>query len=156
MILIVGTGSNIGNRQVNLTNAKNILAITFHLVSASQIYESKAIDYTDQDDFLNQVLEFNVDYNIDPNAIMKILLDIETKMGRNRDNNIKKGPRVIDLDLLFLGTSTFKSSLVEIPHPRAFERSFVIYPLMELPAAQILKKHFSFSTTFTNSAQTKQ
>ena len=81
---------------------------------------------------------------------MKQLLSIENKLGRER--KIKSGPRNIDIDILFLGLEKINQLNLTIPHPRLFERSFVLFPLKELPFYPILKKHFKFPSNIQNDA----
>lgn len=147
MSLIIGLGTNLGNRVENLQKAKNLLKKHFNLIAQSRLYLSPPADYFDQPDFINQVLEF-CRPELEPDSIMNILLDIENEMGRQR--LIPKGPRIIDLDLLFLGQETFKSLKVEVPHPRLFERNFVVLPLSELPYYSVLKKVFPFPSFHSN------
>jgi 2-amino-4-hydroxy-6-hydroxymethyldihydropteridine diphosphokinase len=149
MALIVGLGSNLGNKVKSLEKAEALLRKHFSFVAKSRLYLSPPVDYLDQPDFVNQVMEFQ-SLESAPDKIMEILLQIENEMGRQRA--IPKGPRIIDLDLLFLGQKTFKSSNVEVPHPRLFERNFVVLPLMELPYYSVLKNVFpfpSFHSTLT-------
>jgi 2-amino-4-hydroxy-6-hydroxymethyldihydropteridine diphosphokinase len=141
MALIVGLGSNLGNKVKNLEKAEALLRKHFSFVAKSRLYLSPPVDYLDQPDFINQVMEFQRPES-GPERIMDILLKIENEMGRKRE--IPRGPRIIDLDLLFLAKEVFKNSIVEIPHPRLFERSFVVLPLMELPYYSVLKKEFNF------------
>lgn len=147
--LFISTGTNLGNRAHNLHLAKMHLNQHFKLIAESNIYESPAIDYLEQPDFYNQALEFKLPDST-PEETMNLLLNIEKTMGRNR--LIPKGPRVIDLDILFWGTSAFNSELVQIPHPRLFERSFVVLPLSELPGFKLLEQIYSFNFTFSNHA----
>ena len=149
MSLFIGLGTNLGNKAQNLTVARDYLENHFTLISEGQIYTSKAIDYLDQPDFYNQVMEFELP-QLFPDEVMEILLKIELDMGRQR--HIPKGPRIIDLDLLFFGDQSIITPLVEIPHPRLFQRSFVVLPLRELPGFQLLKKSFSFPQDFSNSS----
>jgi 2-amino-4-hydroxy-6-hydroxymethyldihydropteridine diphosphokinase len=145
MSLIIGAGTNLGSREQNLKTATEYLKIHFRHIASSRIYHSSPVDNTNQPDFLNQVHEF-VCPDIHPNNVMEILLSIEARMGRTRLE--PKGPRIIDLDLLFWDIQTLKTDLVEIPHPRLFQRSFVVYPLRELPYSAVLKKHFKFPEHF--------
>jgi len=145
----IATGTNLGDRATNLTTAKNILKSHFELVAESRIYESPAVDYLNQPDFYNQVLEFKLPMQT-PEKVMELLLEIEKKMGRNRE--IPKGPRLIDLDILFWGTQKIESSFLTIPHPRLFERSFVVLPIAELPGFSELRKNFEFKFEFDNTA----
>jgi 2-amino-4-hydroxy-6-hydroxymethyldihydropteridine diphosphokinase len=149
MSLFIATGTNIGDKKQNLNQAKLELQNFFKLIDESRIYTSKAIEYLNQDDFYNQVLEFETPHQL-PDAIMQTLLDIETKMGRVR--NISKGPRIIDLDLIFLDQQKIQTNLVKIPHPCTFDRSFVILPLSELQGFKKLQNHFTFSFHFNNEA----
>ena len=145
----VATGSNLGNRSSNLKEAKAALKKKFTLISESRIYESPAVDYLNQPDFYNQVLEFQLPL-ISADETMSFLLLIEERMGRNRI--IPKGPRLIDLDILFWGLENIQTDHLQIPHPRLFNRSFVVLPLSELPGFEILKNNFKFNFCFDNHA----
>lgn len=148
--LFIATGSNLGDRKHNLELARDALKKEFNLIAESRIYESPAVDYLHQPDFYNQVLEFEIPSS-NPNDVMSRLLEIEKEMGRNRE--IPKGPRLIDLDILFWGAQQLKSDLLTIPHPRLFERSFVVLPLAELPGFKVLQTKFEFKFAFTNTAK---
>lgn len=145
----VATGTNMGDRRQNLEEAKSILQKEFHLIAESRIYESPAVDYLSQPDFYNQVLEFSIP-SISAEKTMERLLEIEKEMGRNR--TVPKGPRVIDLDILFWSNSQIQTESLIIPHPRLFERSFVVLPMSELPGFKELQKQFHFKFTFANKA----
>lgn len=145
MSLIIATGSNLGDSLHNLHQAKNFLAETFSLIAESRIYRSAAVDYENQPDFLNQVLEFKLPA-LTPAEVMAILLKIEKQMGRTRD--IWRGPRTIDLDILFWGQETISTDTLTIPHPRWNERSFVVLPLQELPFFQTIEKCFTIPKSF--------
>ena len=145
MSLIIATGSNLKNKLENLNNAKLNLQKHFDLIKESEVFESEAVDYTAQPDFYNQVLEFKIPY-MDKDEVMRLLLDIELYMGRTRD--IDKGPRTIDLDILFWGTEEYKSELLTLPHPRWSNRSFVVRPLQQLPFFKTLEKCFKIPHTF--------
>lgn len=148
--LFIATGTNLGDRTLNLLNAKKQLQQCFTFIAESKIYESPAVDYLKQPDFYNQVLEFELPIK-SPDEVMTLLLQIEKEMGRNR--NIPKGPRLIDLDILFWGIENFKTNILQIPHPRLFERSFVVLPLSELPGFNTLKENFHFEFQFNNHAK---
>ncbi|MBC7540563.1 MAG: 2-amino-4-hydroxy-6-hydroxymethyldihydropteridine diphosphokinase [Bacteriovorax sp.] len=148
--IFIATGTNLGDRMLNLLEAKIQLQKHFHLIAESRIYESPAVDYLNQPDFYNQVLEFILPCE-NPETIMTLLLQIEKNIGRNR--LIPRGPRLIDLDILFWGTEKIDSPSLQIPHPRLFERSFVVLPLSELPGFKILKENFIFKFQFDNQAK---
>ena len=83
MSLILAIGTNQGNRLVNLKNAIVELEEAFTLLHKSRIYESQAVDYLDQPDFLNQVLQFTLP-ELKPLEVLKKCLDIEQSLGRQR------------------------------------------------------------------------
>jgi 2-amino-4-hydroxy-6-hydroxymethyldihydropteridine diphosphokinase len=146
MSLIIATGSNLGDKEHHLNQAKEKLKEHFKFVAASNIYASEAVDYQDQPDFYNQVLEFEIP-SMQPVDAMNLLLEIEKNFGRVRD--IDKGPRIIDLDIIFWGEEKVDiPDKLHIPHPRWMSRSFVAKPLSELPFFQTLKKCFTIPSTF--------
>lgn len=150
MSLFIATGTNLGDRKANLLEAKTLLSKEFIFIAESKIYESPAVDYLNQPDFYNQVLEFQIP-NAKPEDMMDFLLETEKLMGRNR--LIPKGPRIIDLDMLFWGDLQIESEKLILPHPRIFERSFVVLPLSELPGFKTLQKKHSFNFSFENFAK---
>lgn len=149
MSLIISTGSNIGDRVENLNLALEELSKSFQLIEASNIYESPAVDYLNQPDFLNQVLSFEIP-KITPTQTIELTLSIEKNLGRKR--HIDKGPRTIDIDILFWGTEKIDLDQLTVPHPRLFERSFIVLPLKELKAFETLNNHYSFPEQFSNTA----
>ena len=145
MSLIIATGSNLATPLENLALAKSLLCQRLNLVAESKIYKSAAVDYENQPDFFNQVLEFEIPEQT-PDEIMRWLLETEKSLGRTRD--IDKGPRIIDLDIIFWDLQTHHTMMVHIPHPRWVERSFVIRPLQELPFFKTIEKCFTIPTSF--------
>lgn len=131
MELVLALGSNIGDRQSNLNKAKELLKNHFELVKESQILNSAPVDYLDQSDFLNQVIQFETNLD-DPQEILKITQSIEKKMGRVKV--IPKGPRNIDIDIIFLGTKKVDLPNLTIPHPEWKKRYFVRNLIRELPS----------------------
>lgn len=149
MSLIIATGSNLGDRLQNLNIATGKLSEKFKFIAQSDVFESPAIEYSQQPDFLNQVLEFEIPDD-SPHETMQYLLRQELDMGRNR--SIPKGPRIIDLDILFWKTDKINIPDLIVPHPRWSERSFVVYPLQQLPYFHTLQKHFIIPSEFNNTA----
>lgn len=139
MALILSLGSNQGDRIDFLYRAKELLDSRYSPVAQSFIYESEAVDYIDQPKFLNQLLEYQLPQS-EPDKVMTSLLQIEVELGRVRD--IPKGPRTIDIDIVFWGTNSIDTPLVKAPHPSWDKRDFVVAPLHELPYAKTLQKHF--------------
>lgn len=145
MSLVIATGSNLGDSVGFLRKAKELLSQEFILIAESRIYTSKAVDYEAQPDFYNQVLEFRLP-DLDPAAVMTRLLEIERTLGRVRDQ--WRGPRTIDIDILFWGNLSLRTDHLTIPHPRWKERSFVVRPLRELPFFQTIEKCSTIPETF--------
>ena len=146
MALIIATGSNLGEKKENLEMAKEKLSQFLNLEAESNVYSSEAVEYEKQPSFFNQVLQFSIPDNLEPRELMSRLLQVEIDMGRKRD--IPKGPRVIDLDILFWGERKSFSDTLNIPHPRLFQRSFVVKPLTELPYFSTLQNKYQFPTEF--------
>ena len=149
MSLIIVTGSNIGNSLQNLELAKNLLSQELVFIAQSRVYKSEPVDYLEQPDFYNQALEFKPP-NKKPEELLLLTQKIEKKIGRNKV--IYKGPRNIDIDIIFYDDISFKNETLEIPHPAWSQRSFVVNPIKELPAYQLLRNHFKFPVDFDSIA----
>ena len=130
-IAFLGLGTNMGDRDVNLEAALaaigGIPATT--LLRRSPVYESKPWGKIDQPDFLNMVAE--VTTQLEPHTLHRHLQKIERDMGRDEGGE-KWGPRPIDIDLLLYGKRTLKTASLVVPHPRMWERRFVLRPLLDL------------------------
>ena len=129
MICYVGLGSNVGRRASNLARARRLLEEGgVEVVAASSVYESEPVDHLDQPWFLNQVLEIRSE--IDPPALLRTARTIEAAL--KRAPTVPKGPRTIDIDILFAGGLAVDSPDLVIPHPRLHLRNFVLIPLAEI------------------------
>lgn len=78
--------------------------------------------------FLNCVVEVETD--LMPRQLLKALQEIENELGRRR--MVRRGPRVIDLDILLYGSSVIRTQDLEVPHPRLIRRRFMLVPLAEI------------------------
>ncbi len=145
MSLIIATGANLGLPLVQLELAKTELQQHFELIAQSRIYKSAAVDYQNQPDFYNQVLEFKIP-TISPEETIHLLMEIEKKLGRTRE--IFRGPRLIDIDIIFWGQKRLELEFLVIPHPRWDQRSFVVRPLQELPFFKTIEKCFTIPKSF--------
>lgn len=120
-----------GDRGANLERAIAALGKRgVRVTRRSATYETEPVEVREQPWFLNCVVEAETE--LMPARLMRALLQTERAMGRRR--RVPKGPRVIDLDILFYGTGVVKTREVEIPHPRMAERRFVLVPLAEIAA----------------------
>jgi 2-amino-4-hydroxy-6-hydroxymethyldihydropteridine diphosphokinase len=124
-------GSNIGDRQANLELAIAALGKErIRVIARSSIYETEPQDIANQPWFLNMVVECESQYF--PRQMLKILQRIERDIGRVRAGAMPRGPRVIDIDILLLGNVVMDTEQLTIPHPRMFNRRFVLEPLLEI------------------------
>ena len=122
-------GGNIGNRLVNLENArKSIEQRCGPIQKQSSIFETEAWGFKDQPAFYNQALY--IETALSPEELMAMLLAIEVSMGRER--LIPLGPRTIDLDIIYFNQTIIDTPGLTIPHPRLAERNFVLAPLVEI------------------------
>lgn len=130
MRAVISLGSNIGDRFSYLQSAINEIneLPDSNVLICSSVYETKPVGLEDQNDFLNAVIIIDTDFNAEE-LLMKLML-IELNLGRER--SIKWGPRTIDLDLIDYEKMTFESEKLTLPHPRAFERCFVLKPWEEI------------------------
>ena len=122
-------GSNLGDRAALLNTALNRLQSEgVHIVRRSSIHETEPQDFRDQPKFLNMAVQIETD--LTPQELLAAIQKIETELGRQR--TIPKGPRTIDIDILFYSNLTITTPNLEIPHPRLTERRFVLDPLSEI------------------------
>jgi 2-amino-4-hydroxy-6-hydroxymethyldihydropteridine diphosphokinase len=124
----IALGSNLGDRAANLREAIRRLPPLVTVLAQSPVYRTKPWGYTDQPDFLNQVIF--AETACTPEALLAHLKEIEITVGRTP--TFRYGPRVVDLDILFFGDLTVSLPDLEIPHPRLHERAFVLVPLNDL------------------------
>ena len=127
--IYLSTGSNIGDREANLRNAvERLESRELQVLRTSRIYETEPVDYKEQAWFLNQVVE--AETALFPMQLLTRIGRVERELGRIR--TVNKGPRTLDIDILFYGTAIVDTARLEIPHPRIAERRFVLAPLAEL------------------------
>ncbi len=129
------TGGNMGDRMVNLGRAREAVSRECgRIIKTSSVYETAAWGEEDQPAFLNQVLV--VQTKLEPEDLLQTILSIERSLGRTRE--IKYGPRLIDIDILFYNEEVIRKPGLVVPHPRMQFRRFVLEPLAELSPG---KKH---------------
>jgi len=129
-ICYLGLGSNLGNRKRNIQLAvKNInLLKNTCILKKSRIISSFPVGGpSGQSNYLNAALKIKT--NLTPINLLKKLKKIETILGRFK--SVRFAPRIIDLDILLYADKIIHSKKLTIPHPRMFERDFVINPLKE-------------------------
>jgi 2-amino-4-hydroxy-6-hydroxymethyldihydropteridine diphosphokinase len=124
----LGLGTNLGDRKQNISKAIEAISLKMSISKQSSLYETTAWGYTNQPDFLNQVIQ--VETNMSPLRLLNFLKKTEVKLGRVE--NFRYGPRLIDIDILFYDDLIKTTSRLQIPHPRIPERAFVLVPLNEI------------------------
>lgn len=128
-IAYLSLGSNVGDRDRLLARTLERLASDdIRVVRISSVYETEPRDVPDQPWFLNQVVE--IETSLFPKQLLARLQKIEIGMGRVRME--ARGPRTVDIDILFYGDAIVSTPGLEIPHPRVADRRFVLEPLAEL------------------------
>ncbi|MDH5680195.1 MAG: 2-amino-4-hydroxy-6-hydroxymethyldihydropteridine diphosphokinase [Spirochaetota bacterium] len=126
--LYIGLGSNLGNRLDYLQTATGLLAESLGTLKLSSVYETAPVGYVNQNSFLNMAVSAETDLDI--SRIHAVTRQIEYILGRQRV--VKWGPRIIDIDILLIGSLIYKSDDLEIPHPEMLKRRFVLEPLCEI------------------------
>jgi 2-amino-4-hydroxy-6-hydroxymethyldihydropteridine diphosphokinase len=121
-------GSNLGDRHRYLRDAISLLSHDMDVLSISPLYETAPVGGVVQDDFLNVVVE------VDTTLSALELLDRcqAAEADANRVRLVRFGPRTLDVDILLYGDSAITSERLIVPHPRMFERRFVLAPLRDL------------------------
>ena len=125
----LGLGSNLGDRDKNIRNAVRLLENNFVSIKRlSTIIETEPVGFLDQGKFLNAVLKGTT--QLSPVDLLLYTQSIEKKLGRTR--TIFNGPRTIDIDILLYDHEKISTPQLTIPHPRMWERDFVLAPLKEI------------------------
>jgi len=141
-IVYLSLGSNVGDREGQLRDARVRLDTVGRVIAVSSFYETEPVEFTQQPWFLNCAVA--IETSNTPQQLMSEILRIEEAMGRRRVQ--KKGPRSIDIDILLFGDTILESNDLTIPHPAMPQRRFVLEPLAEIaPQAlhSVLKKTIS-------------
>lgn len=133
MEVILSLGSNLNDRENNLTKALSELSQICSLTKQSKIYETPPWGKTNQANFLNQVVV--AETKLQPQELLEQIHLIEAKLGRVRQE--KWGPRIIDIDILYYGNLILNQENLIIPHPYLQERAFVLDPLEEIYSDKI-------------------
>lgn len=130
--IILGLGSNRGNSTAILSGAVKKLSSFLYNIRISSVYITTPQDYLAQDDFYNMVVSGN--YEGSPPLLLTVLQRIEAEYGRNRATEIPKGPRTLDIDILFFGSHIIKLETppLIVPHPAVYQRAFALIPLLEI------------------------
>ena len=127
VMVYLGLGSNMGDRQENLDKALDFLSQRLRMGKVSSIYDTEPIGNADQPRFLNMVCQAYT--RLAPEGLLALAKGIENKLGRTGKSGAS---RPIDIDILLYGEQVIETPKLIIPHPKMTERAFVLVPLDEI------------------------
>lgn len=142
---VLALGANLGDRHANIKGAIKAIGSTegVEVTKKSPLVESVALTEDGLDEskpaYLNCVIE--VETTLKPKALLERVRAIETDFGRIRVE--RWGSRTLDIDIIVMGDELRSSKVLTIPHPRAFERSFVLVPWAAMDPSAVLPGHGS-------------
>lgn len=135
----VAIGSNLDSPQRQVRTALEQIGRlpNTRLILVSALYETQPMGPQDQPDYVNAAA--GILTQSDPRALLQGLLDIERRMGRNRGE--RWGPRIIDLDLIWMSGPRIDEPGLQLPHPGVSTRNFVLYPLNDIAPSLEIPAH---------------
>ena len=134
VVATIGLGANLGQAQDSLRAAITAMAAWpgCELIAQSHFYRSAPIDSSGPD-YLNAVAQLRT--TLGPYPLLRALQSIEQANGRQRP--YPNAPRTLDLDLLLYGDASIDGPQLRVPHPRMWQRAFVLLPLAELAPHEV-------------------
>jgi 2-amino-4-hydroxy-6-hydroxymethyldihydropteridine diphosphokinase len=135
---LIALGGNVGDVRTTFQKAvANICGMTQGaLLARSSDYATPPWGEARQERFINACIE--IDTSLDPHALLFVLHKIEAKFGRDRTKEKRWGPRTLDLDLIAYDDVSIERPELKLPHPRLFERAFVLVPLAEISPDRVI------------------
>jgi 2-amino-4-hydroxy-6-hydroxymethyldihydropteridine diphosphokinase len=135
---LIALGGNIGDVRATFRKAiANICGMAQAVLKArSSDYATPPWGDEQQARFINACIE--IETGLDPHALLFTLHRIESKFGRDRNNERRWGPRTLDLDLIAYDDVSLQRPELTLPHPRLFERAFVLVPLAEIAPDRVI------------------
>lgn len=129
---LLSLGGNVGDARATLARAVAMLCdgSEVRLLARSSDYRTAPWGVTDQPPFVNLALA--VATSLDPRALLARARSVETALGRDRARELRWGPRPVDIDIIAYDDLTVDEPGLQLPHPRVFERAFVLIPLAEI------------------------
>ncbi|MBR0992284.1 2-amino-4-hydroxy-6-hydroxymethyldihydropteridine diphosphokinase [Bradyrhizobium japonicum] len=136
--VLIALGGNVGD--VRATFAKAIAHVCgmaqAALIARSADYATPPWGDEEQAPFVNACVEIETD--LDPHALLFVLQKVEQKFGRTRNKERRWGPRTLDLDMIAYDDISLQKPDLTLPHPRLFERAFVLVPLAEIAPDRVI------------------
>ncbi|MFV0248977.1 MAG: 2-amino-4-hydroxy-6-hydroxymethyldihydropteridine diphosphokinase [Tenacibaculum sp.] len=131
-ITYLSLGSNIGDKFKNLKSALSLISVKIgSILKVASVYKSPSWGFKSKS-FYNTCIKVQTELSV--YKLMEKLLDIESELGRLRDNKKDYSDRIIDIDILLFNDKVIFSNNLIIPHPKMLERKFVLVPLAEIAA----------------------
>ena len=136
--VLIALGGNVGDVRATFQKAiANICGMAQAAVIArSSDYATPPWGDEDQDPFINACVE--IETSLDPHALLFVMQKVEQKFGRARIKERQWGPRTLDLDMIAYDDISLQRPDLILPHPRLFERAFVLVPLAEIAADRVI------------------
>jgi 2-amino-4-hydroxy-6-hydroxymethyldihydropteridine diphosphokinase len=136
--VLIALGGNVGDVRTTFARAIPLIVARSDatLVARSSDYETPPWGDTVQPPFINACIRLST--AVDPHALLAVLHEVEEKFGRDRMRERRWGPRPLDLDLLAYDDRAIASDELMLPHPRLFERAFVLVPLAEIAPDRVI------------------
>jgi 2-amino-4-hydroxy-6-hydroxymethyldihydropteridine diphosphokinase len=136
--VLLGLGGNIGDVRTTLDRAVAAFCdgTDVRLLAQSSDYATPPWGVVDQPPFVNRCIA--VDSSLTPRALLDRALTVERSLGRDRSREQRWGPRAIDIDLLAYDDVAIEEPGLALPHPRLFERAFVLVPLAEIAPDRVI------------------
>jgi 2-amino-4-hydroxy-6-hydroxymethyldihydropteridine diphosphokinase len=135
---LLALGGNVGEVRATLDRALAMLCEgnLVRLKARSADYSTPPWGVADQPPFVN--LGVAVETELTPQALLRRVQTVEQALGRRRDQEQRWGPRPIDIDILAYDDVTLVEAELTLPHPRLFERAFVLVPLVEIAPDRVI------------------
>ena len=140
---VIALGGNLGNPKANILGALEQISShpSIQLINSSELYESHAMTVSGVDstlpNYVNGVAQ--IETELSPQQLLEALNQIEDQFGRVRTE--RWASRTLDIDIITYGDQTVDSPDLVIPHPRAFQRAFVLVPWAQMDSAAVLPGH---------------
>ena len=139
MRYFIGLGANLGDRLTTLRQAADRIAALGTLVARSRVFAASAVGGPPQPPFLNAAVL--LECPLEPLALLAHTQEIEDAFGRDRRNEVRWGPRTLDIDIICVAGERSDDPDLTLPHPRAHERAFVLAPWHDVDPDAVLPGH---------------
>jgi 2-amino-4-hydroxy-6-hydroxymethyldihydropteridine diphosphokinase len=135
---LLALGGNVGNSRAILDRAVNLLCDgkEVRLTARSSDYRTPPWGFKYQPHFVNLVIA--VETTLNPHELLARAQDVELRLGRDRAHEKRNGPRTVDIDIITYNDMALSEPNLTLPHPRLFERAFVLVPLAEIAGDRVI------------------